>query len=100
MDSGQSKKTPRGRAAGAHATTQPRTEALRAMPSIDECLRAFAGDAECDRLGHAYVRLMLRRAQAEVRSGLIAQAAHSPAPARARLVDEIVRRARAAIAAD
>ncbi|HLK87091.1 MAG TPA: L-seryl-tRNA(Sec) selenium transferase [Candidatus Binataceae bacterium] len=100
MDSGQSKKTPRGRAAGAHATTQLRTEALRAMPSIDECLRAFAGDAECDRLGHAYVRLMLRRAQAEVRSGLIAQAAHSPAPARARLVDEIVRRARAAIAAD
>src|SRR5215472_553503 len=100
MRSGHSKKTPGKRATTPGSTEQPRAEILRAMPSIDECLRACTNEPGIDQLGHAYVKLMLRRAQAEMRSTLMTQAGHSSAPLRAHLMDEIVRRACAAIAAD
>jgi L-seryl-tRNA(Ser) seleniumtransferase len=79
-----------------------RAELLRAMPPVDECLRALEGAAGFEGLGREYVKLMVRRAQAELR-----QAALSPAladasapPARKSMVEEIVRRTRAAIEAD
>src|SRR5271169_1612312 len=94
MSPPQSKK---GRAANARA------ELLRAMPPVDECLRACEGVAGIDELGRGYVKLMVRRAQAELRLALISKpdsAVASALPARPVVIEEVVRRTRAAIEAD
>ncbi len=74
-------------------------EERRAIPPLDECLRACAGAPELSGLGHEYVKLMVRRAQAELRSMIVAG---SPATALTReaMLDEIARRVRAAAEAD
>ncbi|HEY2526159.1 MAG TPA: L-seryl-tRNA(Sec) selenium transferase [Candidatus Binataceae bacterium] len=83
-------------------TPPARGELLRAMPPVDECLRALEGVAGFDGLGREYVKLMVRRAQAELRQAALlpALADTSTPPPRQSILDEIVRRTRAAIAAD
>ena len=68
MTSPQAKK---GRAAAAQAGRDARAELLRAMPPVDECLRACEGVAGIDGLGREYVKLMVRRAQAELRLAVL-----------------------------
>ena len=77
------------------------SEALRLLPSIDECMRAALGDPALGGFAHGYVRMLLRRAQAEQRAALAAAGiGAAPAVTRAGLVEEIVRMAGAAAAAD
>src|SRR5580698_2727725 len=94
-----------------------RSKVLRALPSIDECFRAALRDPALNGFAHDYLRLLLRRAQAALRTSLasaeigtaptdsgaepsIAAADNYAAPGREALVDEIVRIASAAAAAD
>src|SRR5512146_320684 len=83
-----------------------RAELLRAMPPVDECLRACEGVAGIDGLGREYVKLMVRRAQAELRLAVLlpgladGSAAPTRQAMRRAMIDEIVRRTRAAIEAD
>ena len=83
-------------------TPPARAELLRAMPPVDECMRALEGVAGFDGLGREYVKLMVRRAQAELRQAALSPAlAHAAAPSsRQSMTEEIVRRTRAAIEAD
>src|SRR5579864_354381 len=98
MSSGQAKK---GRAAIARAGRDARAESLRAMPPVDECLRACEGVDGIDGLGREYVKLMVRRAQAELRLALVSKpATSSGSPPRQAMLDEVIRRTRAAIEAD
>jgi L-seryl-tRNA(Ser) seleniumtransferase len=100
MSPPQSKK---GRAAAARAGREARAELLRAMPPVDECLRACEGVTGIDGLGREYVKLMVRRAQAELRLALISKPGLAPAsasPTRQAMVEEVVRRTRTAIEAD
>ncbi len=76
-----------------------RFENLRVLPPIDECIRAATADPALSRFAHGYVRILVRRAQAALRSA-IASAAEGPVPAREALLAEIVRIAGAAAAAD
>ena len=82
---------------GKPAAGERQAEALRMLPSIDECLRAAVSDPVLGGFAHRYVRMLLRAAQAEVRERLTAQAAGST---RAELAAEIVRIAGAAATAD
>ncbi len=91
----------KGRAAAARAGRDARAESLRAMPPVDECLRACEGVAGINGLGREYVKLMVRRAQAELRLALISeQGTASGSPTRESMLEEIVRRTRTAIEAD
>ena len=76
-----------------------RSETLRVLPSIDECIRAATADPALSRFAHGYVRLLVRQAQAALRSA-ITSGASGPVPAREALLAEIVRIASAAAAAD
>ena len=99
MSSGQVKKAKKGRAG---VGPDARAELLRAMPPMDECLRACEGVAGIDGLGREYVKLMVRRAQAELRLALVSPGLTdtSASPTREAMVEEIVLRTRAAIEAD
>jgi L-seryl-tRNA(Ser) seleniumtransferase len=99
MSSGQVKKAKRERAGAGH---DARAELLRAMPPVDECLRACEGVAGIDGLGREYVKLMVRRAQAELRLALVSPGLTdtSASPTREAMVEKIVLRTRAAIEAD
>ena len=91
----------KGRAGAARAGRDARAESLRAMPPVDECLRACEGVAGIDGLGREYVKLMVRRAQAELRLALISEQGTAPgSPTRESMLEEIVRRTRTAIEAD
>lgn len=81
------------------ATLGHRTEFLRALPPVDECLRAALRDPALGGFGHGYLRLLVRRAQGALRAGLLSGASGT-APVREELVAEIVRRVAAAAAAD
>ncbi|MGH7914916.1 MAG: L-seryl-tRNA(Sec) selenium transferase, partial [Candidatus Binataceae bacterium] len=73
------------------------------MPPVDECLRACEGAAGIDGLGREYVKLMVRRAQAELRLRLLSTpglAGASASLTRQAMREEVVRRTRAAIEAD
>ena len=96
------KKAKKADAASAQAGRDARAELLRALPPVDECLRACEGVAGIDGLGREYVKLMVRRAQAELRQAVLLPglADASPAPTRQSMVEEIVRRTHAAIEAD
>ena len=65
------KKAKKADAASAQAGRDARAELLRAMPPVDECLRACEGVAGIDGLGREYVKLMVRRAQAELRQAVL-----------------------------
>ena len=100
MSSTSSKK---GRVTSARKSGDARAELLRAMPPVDECLRACDSVAGIDGLARGYVKLMVRRAQADLRLALLSKpilSAAPPALTRQAMVEDIVRRTRAAIEAD
>ncbi len=72
---------------------------LRMLPSVDECLRAAHCDPALAGFGHAYLKLVIRQAQATLRE-LIASGRGDLTRTREQLVAEVVRMARGAIAAD
>src|SRR5271170_3378866 len=97
MSPSQSKK---GRATATRAGRDARAELLRAMPPVDECLRACTNVAGIDGLGREYVKLMVRRAQAELRLAMLSRPGLDDAsalPTRQAMVAEVVRRTHAAI---
>jgi L-seryl-tRNA(Ser) seleniumtransferase len=63
---------------------------LRAMPPVDECLRALDGRESLAGLGHAYLKLTVQRAQDILREQ-IAAGRHDLRPDRAAMIDEIAR---------
>src|SRR3984893_13013183 len=92
MTSPQAKKN---RTAAAQAGRDARSELLRAMPPVDECIRACESVAGIDGLGREYVKLMARRAQAQLRIAALSQSAPAAVPAvrtRQALVEEVVQR--------
>jgi L-seryl-tRNA(Ser) seleniumtransferase len=99
-------RTRKGRTAAARREGRdPRAALLAAMPPVDECLRACEGVAGIGDLGREYVKMMVRRAQAELRLAVLSpgplDASGVPGvPARQALLDEVVRRTRGAIEAD
>src|SRR5579863_3241046 len=82
-----------------HQTPDRRSQVMRLLPSIDECLRAALLDPALSAFAHGYLRILLRQAQATLRDALIT-ADGSSAPTRAGLIEEIMRIAGAAAAAD
>jgi L-seryl-tRNA(Ser) seleniumtransferase len=72
---------------------------FRAMPPVDECLRALAGRQALAGLGHAYLKLMVQRAQETLREQ-IAAGRHNLRADRAAMVEELTRRVEHEIAAD
>ena len=68
------------------------------MPSIDECLRAAENEPILAALGAEYVKMLVRRAQADLRDELRAQ--RGADRERAALLAEIIRRAAHAAARD
>ncbi|MHB8381239.1 MAG: L-seryl-tRNA(Sec) selenium transferase [Candidatus Binataceae bacterium] len=80
------------------AASVSRAHALGAMPPIDECLRAAANQPALAALGAAYVKMLVRSAQADLREEL--KAGRGAEPERAALLTEIIRRAAEAAARD
>jgi len=76
-----------------------RSQLLRMLPPIDECLRAAERDGALGGFGRGYLRILVRQAQSALRDTM-ASLASGAEPARERLVEEIVRMAREAAAAD
>src|SRR3984957_5879269 len=84
-----------------------RSQAMRMMPPVDECLRAAAREPALNSFAHGYLRILVRQAQAALRDR--AQSAFETklpavvsagAPTRASMVAEIVRMACEFAAAD
>jgi L-seryl-tRNA(Ser) seleniumtransferase len=82
-----------------HQTPDQRSQVLRMLPPIDECLRAALREPALSGFAHGYLRILLRQAQAALRTRLVSAGAGAPPP-REGLVEEIVRMAVAAAAAD
>ena len=82
-----------------HRTPDRRSQVLRILPPIDECLRAALRDPALSGFAHDYLRMLLRQAQAALRSAIVS-AETGAVPTRESLVDEIVRMAVVAAAAD
>ncbi len=74
-------------------------ELLRALPSIDECLRAAETAPGLAGFARPYVKLMVQRAQTTIRESMTRGASGLP-ESRAAMVEEVLRRAERAIAAD
>jgi L-seryl-tRNA(Ser) seleniumtransferase len=72
---------------------------LRAMPPVDECLRALGGRESLAGLGHSYLKLMVQRAQEALREQ-IAAGRHDLRADRAAMVEEIARRVEHDVASD
>ncbi len=76
-----------------------RTEAVRALPPVDECLRAAEADPALAGFGRAYLKVMVQRAQAELRAAILSGRGTHPKD-RAAMIDAVVRAAVRAVAAD
>ncbi|MFZ0889872.1 MAG: hypothetical protein WA005_15610, partial [Candidatus Binataceae bacterium] len=73
---------------------------LRALPSVDECLRAADQRESLAGFARPYLKLMVQRAQAALR-GETARGSSAALPdSRAALVEEVMRRAELAIKSD
>jgi L-seryl-tRNA(Ser) seleniumtransferase len=81
-------------------TPDRRSQVLRILPPIDECLRAAISDPALKGFGHGYLRILLRQAQAALREAIVSAATDDAVPSRAELVDRIVQMVSAAAAAD
>ena len=82
-----------------HQQSDRRSQVLRRLPPIDECLRAALRDPALSGFAHGYLRILLRQSQAALRAALVSTDSGA-APTREGLIDEIVRMAGAAAAAD
>src|ERR1700691_1803255 len=81
------------------AATVGSARVLRMLPSGDECLRAARREPALAGFGHAYLKLVIRWAQATLRE-LIAGGRGDVNRTREHLVAEVVRMVGSAIAAD
>ena len=84
-----------------------RSQLMRMMPPVDECLRAAAREPALNSFAHGYLRILVRQAQAALRDRAQAAlerkssaAVGAVAPTRASMVAEIVRMACEFAAAD
>ncbi|MGA9724178.1 MAG: L-seryl-tRNA(Sec) selenium transferase [Candidatus Binatus sp.] len=80
-------------------TIDQRADAVRALPPIDECLRAAVADPALAGFGRDYIKVMVQRAQAELRAAILAGRGTHPKD-RAVMIDAVVRAAARAVAAD
>jgi L-seryl-tRNA(Ser) seleniumtransferase len=101
MSSGQAKRRAgnAGETRAAGEKREARAELLRAMPTVDECLRACDGAPGFEGLSREYKKLIVRRIQDEMRATILTDADALP-HSREELTAEAVRRASAAVAAD
>ena len=76
-----------------------RTESIRALPPIDECLRAAEANPALAGFGRGYLKVMLQRAQAELRAAILSGSDAHPRD-RDAMIDAVVRGAAHAAAAD
>ena len=76
-----------------------RAEVIRAVPPIDDCLKVAEATPELAGLSRTYLKLMVQRAQAELRAAILA-GREAPARDRAGTIDAVVRAAARAVAAD
>ncbi len=81
------------------AESDARAELIRALPPIDECLRAAEANSALAGFGRSYLKLMLQRAQGEIRAAILAGRGAAPRD-RAAMLDAVVRAAARAVAAD
>jgi len=81
------------------AQRDKRAELIRAVPPIDECIRVAEANPVLAGLSRNYLKLMVQRAQAELRAAILA-GRDGPPRDRAAMVDAVVRAAARAVAAD
>lgn len=81
------------------ADTDSRAAAIRALPPIDECLRAAKANPALAELSRSYLKLMLQRAQAELRAAILS-GRDPQIRDRDAMIDAVVRAAAHAVAAD
>ena len=74
-------------------------EAIRALPPIDECLRAAQANPALAGFSRSYVKVMLQRAQAELRAAILSSRDTHPRD-RAAMIDAVIGAASRAVAAD
>ncbi len=74
-------------------------EAIRALPPIDECLRAAQANPALGAFSRSYVKVMLQRAQADLRAAILSGRDTHPRD-RDAMIDAVVRAAARAVAAD
>src|SRR5260370_22184594 len=74
-------------------------EAIRALPPIDECLRAAQANPAVGAFSRSYVKVMLQRAQADLRAAILSGRDTHPRD-RDAMIDAVVRAAARAVAAD
>src|SRR5579863_1146960 len=91
--------TTRAKKSDRSALAEARAQALRALPPLDECLRAAERDELLSGYGREYLKLMLRRTLAAMRAAIIEGAAPA-GPSRGRIIEETVGRVREVVAAD
>jgi L-seryl-tRNA(Ser) seleniumtransferase len=81
------------------ADTASRAESIRALPPIDECLRAAELNPALAGFSRTYLKVMVQRAQADIRAAILA--GRDPHPRdRDAMIDAVVRAAAHAAAAD
>ncbi|HYB91508.1 MAG TPA: L-seryl-tRNA(Sec) selenium transferase [Candidatus Binataceae bacterium] len=76
-----------------------RGDRLRIVPPTDECLRAVEKQPAFEGLSRGYLKMMVQRAQAELREAIVA-GRRDFAPARDAVLEALVHRVEAAVAAD
>ena len=75
-----------------------RAELVRAVPPIDECIKAAEANAALAGFGRSYIKLMVQRAQAELRAAILAGRGAEPRD-RAAMIDAVVQAVARAVAA-
>jgi L-seryl-tRNA(Ser) seleniumtransferase len=81
------------------ADTDTRAELIRTLPPIDECLRAAETNPALAGFGRTYLKVMVQRAQAELRAAIFA-GRDTHLRDRDAMIDAVVRAAARAVAAD
>jgi L-seryl-tRNA(Ser) seleniumtransferase len=81
------------------ADIDARAEAVRALPPIDECLRAAEKNPALAGFSRIYLKLMVQRAQAELRAAILS-GRDTQRRDRAAMVDAVARAVARAVAAD
>jgi len=76
-----------------------RAETVRAVPPIDECLRAAEANPALAAFSRSYIKVMVQRAQAELRAAILAGRDGTPRD-RPAMIDAVVRAAARVVAAD
>ena len=74
-------------------------ELVRAIPPIDECIKAAEADPALAALSRSYIKVAVQRAQAELRAAILA-GRNGEKRDRAAMIDAVVRAAARAVAAD